>query len=134
MALDQHVIKKFFQMDGRELRRTAGRMNESFAEFENTVWVIATEFELETNREFDPTNRTDTAEILKRINRAAGKHRRTNLKGVSLDQPLFFGEREHSATLLDSIKATDHSDPLEALQCANEEVERLTVIMKRTAA
>lgn len=132
MPLDQISVRNFLRTYERALRWVS-RWHTT-EDLRQMVWSFALELQLERGLDIDLAAPGDATEVLRRIRRTDGRHRRGNTNEVSWDKPRFDHDGEQKGSLLDYVRASDVSDPLAALIHEEEQSVRRSKLMQLCAA
>jgi hypothetical protein len=130
MPLHFDSVKIFIREYSKELRSIAQWVRQTLQDIEQAVWTFALELQQERNVAIDLRQPELGTEVFRRIQKAYGAQRRG---GVSLDQPRLGREGETREALLESIRAANSSDPLEALLLDEEHAEQRSKLIRLCA-
>lgn len=97
---------------------------QSFEELQQTAWIAALELESQRGAPVELENASDRSELLRRIKRICNRYQRSGRSRISLDQSWMGADGEDTRPLLESIRAIECSDPLEALLRDEDETQR----------
>jgi len=130
MPLHHESVWIFIRKYSAELRSIARWVRQTLQDIEQAVWAFALELQQERNVVVDLRQPEYGAEVFRRIQKTYGMQRR---RGVSLDQPRLDRKGETRKALLESIRAAESSDPLEALLVEEQHTEQRSKLIRLCA-